>query len=91
MSPYLSTRVNANSLQFRAHSINNIHEIPKQRHVPLGQTLKIVRVSIRGVESMGHIIAYAPQLLDVLFHRIHKVDCDEINAWVGPIVGQPAP
>jgi hypothetical protein len=89
-TPYLSTSVDAHALQFRANSVNNIHEVPKQRNVPFRQPLEIIRVSVRRIEHMRNILTDTFQLVDILIDGLREIDGYKVNARVSPVVGKLA-
>lgn len=86
---YFSSCLETNSLEciFR-NKIDRCEEILEKGNIGIAKTLKIVRVDIRCEESMSHIRAYRRQLAGNFLNAFEKVNGDELNPRVLPIVLQ---
>jgi hypothetical protein len=57
---YLAACLEAYTLQFRAHGVNDVEEVPEERDILLAEDLEIIIVDIRGKEGMSDFSTNVP-------------------------------
>lgn len=85
---YLATSLETNSLELRTHFIDSVDEVPEQGDVLDRKQRKVVAVHVRCKESMSDIGTHILQLGCDFLDGIQEVDGHELDAGIGPGIGE---